>query len=98
MMATEQECASMQYQIDQYCDRAHVASQQLVHINNQISALTVRCNRAAAMARKPLSYNYRLRLNVLENLRNKIYQYMCDQARKMQQLEDQVIVDTECHL
>ena len=84
-MALEQECASMQYQIDQYCDRAHVASQQLVHINNQISALTVRCNRAAAMARKPLSYNYtcRLRLNVLENWRNKIYQYMCDQTRKM---------------
>ena len=50
MMATEQECASVQYQIDQYCDRAHVASQQLVHINNQISALTVHCNRAAAMA------------------------------------------------
>ena len=81
---------SLHYQMDQYCDRAQAASQQLVHLSNQISALRVRYDRAVTAAQKPLRYNYRLRLTVLENLRMKMYQYMCQQATKMKEIEEQL--------
>ena len=89
-MGREQEWASLQYQMEKCSYRVHTASKQLVHISNQVSALTVRYGRAEAATQKPICYNYRLRITILEKLRVKIYQYMCQQVNKMKVIEEKL--------
>lgn len=65
------------------------ACQQLILLNNQIDGIQVRYDRAAKHSGRVAKYNYRIKLCVVEGVRNMFYEYAVRLADKIDDLRRQ---------
>ena len=71
------------------------ACAQLTLLNNMVRELQVRYDRAVTFNRQSFRYNIRLRLVSIERMRNLFYDYATHLADKLDELEDQVVIEIE---
>ena len=67
------------------------ACQQVFVLNQQVEQTTTRYNEADAAENKVLRYNIRLRLSVLEGVRNMFYEYAAKKAADIVDLQNRVL-------
>ena len=72
-------------------DRFRRACEQVLVLNKKMEYLTSRYNEAEARGNKPLCYQLRLRISVIEGVRNMFYEYAAQQANVMTELQRHIL-------
>ena len=72
-------------------DRFRRACEQVLVLNKKMEYLTSRYNEAEARGNKPLCYQLRLRISVIEGVRNMFYEYAAQQANVMMELQRHIV-------
>ena len=67
------------------------ACRQVVTLNNKITDLQARYNRAYSVDRKSFRYTLRLQLATTEGMRNMYYEYACRRADELEAIQDQLV-------
>ena len=87
-MATTQDLINQIRQEDRKFRRA---CQQVAILNNQLTDLKQRYERAARMDRKSFRCSARLRVASMEGVRNMMYQYAEAKCEEIEELQDQLM-------
>lgn len=67
------------------------ACRQIVILNNKITGLQVRYDRAKAVNNRTFRYNLRLELATTEGMRNMFYEYACRRADELETIQDSLV-------
>ena len=67
------------------------ACEQVLILNKEVEKLTNRYNEAEATGNKPLHYQLRLRISVIEGVRNMFYEYAAQKANVITELQRHIL-------
>ena len=67
------------------------ACEQVLILNKEVEKLTNRYNEAEVTGNKPLHYQLRLRISVIEGVRNMFYEYAAQKANVITELQRHIL-------